>query len=225
MRVLAVVHGDLVGPERFGEVIRAEGHQLREWQIAGGGSPPTADAVLVLGGDANVGEEERHPWLRREYELLRGWVDRETPLLGICLGAQTLAHAHGGRVAALHERLAGFVELALTDAGRADPLLGALPPRFPALFANAYGFELPPRAVALATSSGAAQAYRIGPRAWGVQFHPEALTGQVLAWWRAEEGLPLPLPELERALRAGMPAWDVHGRTLCRAFLEAARAG
>ena len=68
------------------------------------------------------------------------------------------------------------------------------------------------------------QAFRIGERAWAVQFHPEARRGQVLGWLEAdgEDNLPRPLDELERELEAGIDAWHRLGRALCTAFLEAA---
>ena len=68
------------------------------------GAPPLEgyDAVLVFGGKQNVGEEVEYPWLHEEYEALRHWVDEGTPLLGVCLGAQTLAHALGGVVDRVH---------------------------------------------------------------------------------------------------------------------------
>jgi hypothetical protein len=57
MRVLAVTHGPTVGPELFGDVTLQEGHELVEWDITVAGRPPLTgfDAVLVLGGDQNVG--------------------------------------------------------------------------------------------------------------------------------------------------------------------------
>src|SRR4051794_34889164 len=99
MRVLAVTHGPLVRSELFGEVVREEGHELVEWEIPTQGPPPDGfDAVMVFGGRMNVGEEEKHPWLEDEYELLRGWIAQEKPLLTVCLGGQTLAHATGGTI-------------------------------------------------------------------------------------------------------------------------------
>jgi GMP synthase-like glutamine amidotransferase len=223
VRVLSLNHGRLVQSELFGDVIRAAGHELVEWELPKQGVPPAGfDAVLVLGGHMNVGEEEDHPWLHDEYELLRGWIDSEMPLFGICLGAQTLAHATGARVRRLPAPHAGFSEVELTDEGTRDPVFGVLPPRFDAFFGNEYGFELPSGASPIATLDGAAQAYRLGERAWAVQFHPEARRDQVLAWWKHETNLPRPLSELADELDAKLPRWHELGTKICEAFLEAA---
>ena len=226
MRVLSVDHGPLVRSGVFGDVITAEGHELVEWEI--GATPqPTADfdAVLVLGGHQNVGEEDEYPWLLDEYELLRGWVADETPLLAICLGAQTLSHAFGGRVAKLPEQQAGFAQVWVTDEGARDPVIGVLPTRFEALVGNGYGFDVPDAGVELATSELQPQAYRVGERAWAVQFHPEARRSNVLRWFEDDERadtLSRPLAEIERELEAKIDGWHRLGRQLCLAFLAQA---
>jgi GMP synthase-like glutamine amidotransferase len=225
MRVLSVNHGPLVRSELFGDVTREAGHELVEWEI--GAEPRPAgefEAALVLGGHQNVGEEDEYPWLEEEYELLREFVDTGTPLFAICLGAQTLSHSFGGRVAKLPERQAGFSDVRLTEAGARDPVLGVLPPRFEALVGNFYGFEVPPGGAELAVSDVQPQAFRVGERAWAVQFHPEARRGQVLEWFETdgEDNLPRPLAELERELEAKIDGWHRLGRALCRAFLAAA---
>ena len=219
--MLALTHGADVQPELFGDVVRDEGHELVEWEIAARGAPVADgfDAVIVFGGAMNVGEEDDHRWLDAEYELLRGWLAGGMPLLGVCLGAQTMAHASGGAVTELPAPQIGFLEVELTDAGRADPVLGVLPERFPALFGNHYRFGLPAGGVELARANGNAQAFRLGANAWGVQFHPESRTGQVLDWWREERTLPKPLDELERDLDAEIGRWHERGRALCLAFL------
>jgi GMP synthase (glutamine-hydrolysing) len=224
VRILSLTHGPLVRAELFGDVVREGGHELVEWEIVSQGRPPANafDAVLVFGGDMNVGEELEHPWLHDEYELLRGWVASGTPVLGVCLGAQTLAHALGGRVERAPEPLVGFYETELTDAGVADPVLGAAPRRFEALNVNAFAFEVPPGATELARGP-APQAFRAGDGAWGVQFHPEVRRDQVVRWWREDEALPKPLEELERELDEKISGWQELGRRLCRAFLAAAR--
>ncbi len=146
MQVLAVTHGPLVGPELFGDVVVAEGHELAEWQIERQGRPPQTgyDAVLLFGGQQNVGEEVEHPWLHDEYDAMRAWVNDGTPLFAVCLGAQTLAHALGGSVTKIApSQLGGFYATELTAEGMADPVLGVLPRRFEALNANAYEFTVP----------------------------------------------------------------------------------
>jgi len=222
MRVLAVTHGPAVQPELFGEVVVAAGHSLTTWDIRTQGAPPQSyDAVLVFGGDQNVGEELEHPWLHEEYDALRTLVDDEVPLFAVCLGAQTLAHALGGSVLRRSAQLAGFYETTLTPDGVADPVLGVLPPTFDALNANAYEFTVPPGAVTLATAPFA-QAFRAGRRAWGVQFHPEVRRDQVLSWFREEPNPPRPLEDLARELDQQLPGWQELGRRLAGAFLRVA---
>ena len=225
MQVLAVTHGPRVGPELFADVIAEDGHALVEWRITTQGPPPHDgfDAVLVFGGDQNVGQEVDHPWLREEYDALRRWVDDGTPLFGVCLGAQTLAHALGGKVGRIASgQLAGFYASELTDAGVDDPVLGVFPRRFEALNANGFEFSVPGTAVELARGP-VAQAFRAGERAWAVQFHPEVRREQLLEWFE-EDGpkLPRPLAELEREVDEKLPAWQDEGRRVCRAFLRAA---
>jgi GMP synthase (glutamine-hydrolysing) len=225
MRVLAVTHGPDVRPEVFADVIAADGHELIEWDIRARGAPASSDvdAVIVLGGDQNVGEELEHPWLHEEYDALRRWVDEGTPLLAICLGAQALAHATGGSVRPVGETLAGFYVSELTPAGEQDPVLGVLPRRFESFNANGYWFEVPPGAVELATGP-VPQAFRIDGSAWGVQFHPEIRRNQVLRWFEGDETVTRTLDELADELDEKLPSWQEHGRALCRAFLAAARS-
>jgi GMP synthase-like glutamine amidotransferase len=223
MRVLAVTHGPDVRPEVFADVIVEDGHELVEWDIRSRGAPSSSelDAVIVLGGDQNVGEELEHPWLHEEYEVLRRWVDEQTPLLGICLGAQTLAHALGAPVEPIGETLSGFYDSSLTEAGVEDPVLGVLPRRFEAFNANGYRFDVPADAVTLATGP-VPQAFRVNGSAWGVQFHPEVRRDQVLKWFDGDESLTRPLDDLARELDEKLAAWQEHGRQLCRAFIAAA---
>jgi GMP synthase (glutamine-hydrolysing) len=221
-RVLAVIHSEDAGPELFAEVVAEDGHELVTWDIRTQGAPPAdVEAAMVFGGDQNVGEEVQYPWLHEEYDALRRWVEDGTPLLGVCLGAQTLAHALGGVVRPVGSELAGFYETRLTDAGRRDPVLGVLPPRFEAFNANAYTFSIPDGAVALADGP-VPQAFRVGEHAWAVQFHPEIRRDHVMRWF--DERTPRAREAIADALDEKLPAWQELGRSLCRAFLAAAAA-
>jgi GMP synthase-like glutamine amidotransferase len=217
VRILTLIHGADVGPELFAEVAAAEGHDLQLWDMEHDGPPPRAtDAVAVFGGHQNVGEEDRHPWLRDEYEALGGWVRAGVPLFAVCLGAQTLAHACGAPVARLDAQLAGFYRTTLTDAGAADPVLGALPRAFECFNGNAYACALPEGAELLATGP-CLQAFRTGDRAWAVQFHPEVTDPSVLAWFDGGASA-----ELGHELRTKLPLWRPFGTRLFEAFLAAA---
>jgi len=224
MRVLAVVHSPDAGPELFADVLAEDGHELVEWDIRSRGAPPTdVDAAMVFGGDQNVGEEVQFPWLHEEYDALRRFVDVGTPLLGVCLGAQTLAHAFGATVRRSDVTLAGFYETELTLAGRADPVTGVLPERFEAFNANGYRFDVPTGAVELARGP-VPQAFRIGERAWAVQFHPEIRREHVLRWFE-DDSTPRSPEEIARELDEKLDGWQTLGRRFCRAFLAAAGAG
>ena len=223
MEVVAVIHGPDVGPELLRDVVVERGDTLVEWRIEEQGAPPRdADAVVVLGGHQNVGEEDRYPWLRDEYEALRGWVDSQTPVFGVCLGAQTLAHALGGTVRRLDAQLAGFYETVLTPSGVADPVLGALPGRFEAFNGNGYMFDVPPCGVVLADGP-LTQAFRVGEFAWGVQFHPELERSNVASWFGHDPALARRMKAMRCELEAKFEAWRPLGARLFDAFLDAAQ--
>jgi GMP synthase (glutamine-hydrolysing) len=222
VRILALTHGDNVGPELFADVAAAEGHALQEWDMERQGPPPrSVDAVAVFGGHQNVGEEARYPWLREEYAALTDWVRAGTPVFAVCLGAQTLAHALDAPVGRLDEPLAGFYRTELTEAGVADPVLGALPHTFECFNGNAYAFELPEGAAVLATGP-CLQAFRVGERAWGVQFHPEIKHPTVISWFADGSRPGLHLDDLAREVEEKLPAWQPLGARLFRAFLAEA---
>jgi GMP synthase-like glutamine amidotransferase len=216
VRILALTHGEDVGPELFADVAGDEGHELQVWDMRHHGPPSLdADAVAVFGGHQNVGEEDLYPWLLDEYAALTEWVDAGTPLFAVCLGAQALAHAFGAPVRRRAAQLAGFYRSELTEAGVADPVLGALPREFECLNGNAYSFELPSGAALLATGP-CLQAFRIRDCAWGVQFHPEVKDESVLGWFGDRRD------ELAGEVREKLPRWRPLGTRLFHAFLAAA---
>lgn len=147
------------------------------------------DGLIVLGGHMAAWEDDDAPWLPATRRLLVEAVRRETPTLGVCLGAQLLAMACGGTVTrAWDGPEVGVLTVDLTDAGRADVLTGSLPSSFVAPQAHHDTVvELPPGAELLASSAAYRhQAFRLGASAWGVQYHPEA-TAEVFAGWMAKD--------------------------------------
>jgi GMP synthase-like glutamine amidotransferase len=232
MRILSVLHpgGGHSGVLR--ERAAGGGHELVDWTPGRGepipGPREAFDALAVFGGGMNVHEAGRLPWMQGEMELLRDAVARGTPAIGLCLGGQLLAHAHGGEVHRAREPEIGWFDVELTEAGVADPLLGRFPPRFLAYEWHSYAFELPTGAVELARSAVCIQAYRLGERAWGVQFHPEVTPDIVRHWSEDFESDPDAVqqgfdPAAALALaEERLPAWMDLGRALFDGFLEEA---
>ena len=81
-----------------------------------------ADLVLVLGGPIGIYECERYPFLKDELAIVEAVVKQETPVVGICLGAQALATVLGARVYPGTETELGWDQLILTEEGKASPL-------------------------------------------------------------------------------------------------------
>lgn len=136
---------------------------------------PTAYAGIVLTG-SHAMVSERAPWSEALVPWLQAAVAAGTPVLGICYGHQLLAHALGGEVAHHPQGVEiGTVRVQRHTAAATDPLLGGLPDAFDAHAVHWQSVRrLPPGAVLLAGNAHEAHhAYRVGERAWGVQFHPE----------------------------------------------------
>jgi GMP synthase (glutamine-hydrolysing) len=133
-----------------------------------------ADGLVVMGGGMGVYEADRYPHLRDEMRLLRDTVRAGRPVLGICLGSQLLAAALGGEVTKAPRKEIGWFGVELLSGARDDALFSAAPAAFTAFHWHGDMFALPRDAVPLARSAlTPLQAFRAGPRAWGVQFHLE----------------------------------------------------
>ena len=230
MRILSICHpgGGTSGVFHAGAA--DAGCAIEEWTPAERPRPPRPlgdyAALIVLGGDQNVCEQDRFPYLAEELALLREWLPSGRPVLGVCLGAQLLADAAGGRVARASERELGWLDVDLLPAAGSDPVLGWAPRRVTALQWHSYLVEPPPGATVLACSPVCPQAYRVG-EAWGVQFHPE-VDAAILDGWLADLDRSVPEQRWDaEALEAGVPAhmerWNAVGRELLRRF--AARLG
>lgn len=144
------------------------------------------DGLIVLGGSMGPTDDERAPWLPATRQLLAEGVNRELPTLGICLGAQLLVTATGGRVGTMPTGPeVGLQTVTFDDSATGDPLFGGFAgAEVPAVQWHWLAAEaLPAQTEVFASSAACAtQAFRIGPRAWGVQFHPEALGDTARDW-------------------------------------------
>jgi GMP synthase-like glutamine amidotransferase len=187
VRLLSVQHPKSDEPGIFGPAARAAGHVYDEWCPGSGAEPPgdpaEYDAILVMGGEQNVVDAPRLPYLRDEIALIAAALERDQPVLGVCLGAQLLVAAAGGEVVRVREPEIGWHEVEALPGAADDLLFGALPERFEPYCWHSYGVELPEGAELLLRSDVCTHGFRIGERAWGVQFHPEVTRPILLRWF------------------------------------------
>jgi GMP synthase-like glutamine amidotransferase len=173
------------------------------------GPPPAVsgyEAVMVFGGEANVDDD--YPWLSAEKAWLRALLERGTPLLGVCLGAQLIAELTGADVRELPRPEIGWHQV--DGVGLAFEW-------------HRYGFALPPGATELARNDVGCQEFRLG-NAWGIQFHAEVDEATVGGWIRDYgPAAGVEAGELAAQTAREIGRWNEFGRDLCERFLATAR--
>ncbi|WP_446664327.1 type 1 glutamine amidotransferase [Flexivirga sp. B27] len=187
---LTVIRNDSgSGPGRILDWAESEGVPVDLIKADEGDEIPSSaddlDAVIMLGGGFLPDADDEHPWLPAERALVRQCLDRQVPVLGICLGAQLLAHVGGGEVQGDY----GMPEKGVTELTPqpdvADDVL------FQEFSAPTVGIEshrdqitkLPDGARRLMSSVRCRnQAFRLGDRAWATQWHPESSAARVAKW-------------------------------------------
>jgi GMP synthase-like glutamine amidotransferase len=197
-RVIVLQHMDREGPGYIAELCRARGLRVVVVRLDEGATVPSSlgpsDALVVMGGSMGVGDigDARFPFLADEVELLRLALTNKKPVLGICLGAQLLAHAAGSRVYPNKrpdasedtppQREVGFGDVTFLNQ-ESEAALAGLPPKIPVLHWHGDTYDLPPGAVHLAKSDLCVQqAFRLGQHAFGLQFHVETNAQLVRRW-------------------------------------------
>lgn len=191
--ILFVKNIDIEGPETMGGYFGKKGVTVKTVGLDTGGSLPEdfgdLEAVVVLGGPMNVYEEDTYPFLKDEDVFIKKILEQRIPFLGICLGAQLLAKAAGARVGRSPKEEIGFSNIQLTEDGKKDPLFNGIPKIVEIFQWHGDMFEIPVKAELLASSKDCPhQALKVGPCAYGLQFHIEITDKSIREWseeyWR-----------------------------------------
>ena len=231
LSVLVVEHERNAHAGLVGERLEAAGARVHVVGPEVGVTVPQSvdgyDGVVVLGGTPGPIDDDRAPWLPGVRTLITESLEREVPLLGICLGAQLLAHVAGGSVRTIPSGPEiGIVPMTANPEAAADPLLHDLPT--PLLAVQWHWLEvgtLPAGSPSLLASERCPhQAFRVGPVAWGVQFHLEVLSATAAEWARDDREdlhqLDLVAQEIVREVREAEPVLRSTWSTVTDRWLE-----
>jgi GMP synthase (glutamine-hydrolysing) len=178
-------------------LIRSRKHRIRYVNF---GREPDAepniqgyDALIILGGPMNIGEEEEYPHLNVEKQVIQQAMALDVPILGICLGAQLIASACGGRVYKANEKEIGWTNLSPTTAGLEDPIVKHFVTEQNIFQWHGFTFDLPNDASLLVKGEQVTnQAFKVKENVYGFQFHLEASLPLIKRWLK----LPQHLEEL-----------------------------
>jgi GMP synthase (glutamine-hydrolysing) len=139
--------------------------------------------LIILGGPMNVDMTDQYPHLETEVRIIRRAVERNIPILGICLGAQLIAKTLGAKVYKNPVKEIGWYNISLTPEGQEDPLLRHFEDTKRIFEWHGDTFELPEEATHLAYGESCTnQAFRIGDNIYGFQFHLEVDLALVERW-------------------------------------------
>ena len=149
-------------------------------------TPAGFSGIISMGGPMSANDDL--PYLIKETSFLAQAVERDLPVMGICLGAQLLAASVGGKVYPGSEVEVGWGEVSLTEEGIKDPVFAAVQDPLPVLHWHMETFDLPDDSILLASSEKYVnQAFRLRKNAYGLQFHLEA-TDEMVKEWIDEDG-------------------------------------
>jgi GMP synthase (glutamine-hydrolysing) len=199
MNVLIIKNIASEGPGTIEDYLRSGKLRYSITDLNRGEKPPEVNDfthLVVMGGPMAVYEMDRYPFLKNEAKLIRQAIHANKHVLGVCLGAQMVAHALGAQVYAGEQKEIGWYEAAITPEGMKDPLMRklALDGKQAAQVFQWHGdtFDLPSGAVRLASSDlFPNQAFLYSDRVYALQFHIEVTPVIVLDWLKDEKAIDL----------------------------------
>lgn len=233
MRVHYFQHVAFEGPAGIAPWMEAHGHEISTTRWFAGETPPplaSVDWLVVLGGPMSVNDDAILPWLRAEKAFVADAISTGLRVLGICLGAQMIASVAGARVYRNRWREIGWHDVRGTAAAAASTWASVFPAAFPALHWHGETFDLPPGAIHLARTSGCEnQAFALGPRVLGLQFHLEATPAAATALCdhAADDMVPGPYVQTRGRILEDAPLFTAANRHMADVLtlIEAAGPG
>jgi GMP synthase-like glutamine amidotransferase len=177
MRVHYLQHAECDRPGSIRHALKSSGHTLTCTRLYLDEILPEMknfDWLIILGGDMGVHDEAAFPWLRREKAFIKAAIESGKIILGICLGAQLVAHVLGARVHKNRHTEIGWFPITPLEGIKQTRLCDVFPGRIEVFHWHEDTFDLPEGSVAIAESKACPnQGFTYGSRVVGLQFHPE----------------------------------------------------
>ncbi|HBU70509.1 MAG TPA: GMP synthase [Elusimicrobia bacterium] len=184
--ILVIKNIKIEGPGMIESFFASRGYIIKTVELGEGEKLPEnllgINAVFIMGGPMNVYETEKYGFLSEEGYFITEAVRAGLPVMGICLGAQLMAKAFGAKVSKAAEKEIGWHKISLSAAGETDPLFNGLGRELEVFQWHGDKFEVPEGGVLLGSSPVCGQAFRLGKKAYALQFHIE-VTSEIINCW------------------------------------------
>jgi GMP synthase-like glutamine amidotransferase len=211
MAVLILKNTETEGPGTIEKFLRNEDIPYDIVELGLGQVPPSMESystLVILGGPMGVYEMASYPQMMAGCRIIREAINRDLKILGICLGAQMLAHCLGAEVYPGPGKESGWHHIELTGDALKDPLMRRLAShpivgdfwrKFRVFHWHGDTFDHPPGAVLLASSvSYRHQAFKFGNKIYGFQFHIEVTKEMITEWFHGTSQLKRLIEETDK---------------------------
>jgi len=184
MKFLVLQHINIEHPGIFLKFMKEDNIQIDTVELDANEKTPSLDkydAMIVMGGPMDTWQEETYPWLKQEKENIHNFVSiKKKPYLGLCLGAQLLSEAVGGKVRKMKTPEIGVLNVSINNN---QSIFSGLDKNLKVLQWHSYEVcDLPSSAKLLASSAVCdVQAFSV-EKAFGLQFHVEQTNETVPQW-------------------------------------------
>lgn len=220
MRINVLQHVAFEDAAGIADWAASRGHRLAATRVFAGQPLPDLadfDFLAVMGGPMNIYEHDEYPWLADEKRLVRQAVDQEKTVLGVCLGAQLLADVLGGAVRQGVRQEVGWLPVSSTPEAFGHRLFKGFPAVYTPFHWHGDTFSIPHGAARIAESEACLnQAFALGERVAGLQFHLEATPASMerLIAHCGHQLVAGPYVQSAEQMRAGLCNADLAGRLL-----------
>jgi GMP synthase (glutamine-hydrolysing) len=201
MHIHYIIHASFESLGAIESWAHANGHALSGTHTYKGEKLPDSldfDCLIVMGGPQSPLHLDRWPYLQDEINLIKAAVDANKAILGICLGAQLIGEALGAKTQRSPQREIGVLPVELLPDAAHDPVFSQLPSTFLVMHWHNDMPGIPKDARILAKSAGCPyQAFSVGDRIYGLQFHLEMTAANIQEMLRHCEADLEPGPYVE----------------------------